>query len=373
MGTSSWGWHRSCQLECWCHLALTSPATKLAHCGASVPHSCHLPSPSLWGEAALLSQLAVFSSLSAKQTSSYPLTTSVLSTSHLWGGFLLTLPKQAILSQRQGLTTVFFSSYHPAGAMEIQVPEEPVVALYGQDTTLHCSFTPEANFSLKDLSLIWQLTDTKRLVHSFSDGRDQLTDQGGGYTNRTALFYDQLSQGNVSLLLRRVEIADEGSFTCFVRVRDYNSAAVTLQVAGEMWLCSVIHLSLDAVILHDAFPFLPAPYSKPNLNLEPNKDLKPGDRAVVTCQSSYGYPEASVLWQDSHGANITENVTTSQVANEEGLFDVYSVLHVLVEPSSTYSCLVRNPVLQQETHASVTITGEQVWARFGELRVKIYL
>uniref|UniRef100_G1MTD5 CD276 antigen n=1 Tax=Meleagris gallopavo TaxID=9103 RepID=G1MTD5_MELGA len=247
-----------------------------------------------------------------------------------------------------------------AGAMEIQVPEEPVVALYGQDTTLHCSFTPEANFSLKDLSLIWQLTDTKRLVHSFSGGRDQLTDQGGGYTNRTALFYDQLSQGNVSLLLRRVEIADEGSFTCFVRVRDYNSAAVTLQVAGEIWLCSVIHPSLDAVILHDGFPFLPAPYSKPSLNLEPNKDLKPGDRAVVTCQSSYGYPEASVLWQDSHGANITENVTTSQVANEEGLFDVYSVLQVLVEPSSTYSCLVRNPVLQQETHASVTITGQHL-------------
>ncbi|XP_065590295.1 CD276 antigen [Cyrtonyx montezumae] len=221
-----------------------------------------------------------------------------------------------------------------AGAMEIQVPDEPVVARYGQDATLRCSFSPEANFSLEDLSLIWQLTDTKRLVHSFSGGRDQLTDQGGGFANRTALFYDQLSQGNVSLLLRRVEIADEGSFTCFVRVRDYNSAAVTLQVA--------------------------APYSKPTLNLEPNKDLKPGDPAAVTCQSSYGYPEASVLWQDSHGANITENVTTSQVANEEGLFDVYSVLHVLVEPSSTYSCLVRNPVLQQETHASVTITGQHL-------------
>ncbi|OXB55507.1 hypothetical protein ASZ78_016478, partial [Callipepla squamata] len=244
--------------------------------------------------------------------------------------------------------------------MEIQVPDEPVVALYGQDATLPCSFSPEANFSLEDLSLIWQLTDTKRLVHSFSGGRDQLTDQGGGFANRTALFYDQLSQGNVSLLLRRVEIADEGSFTCFIRVRDYNSAAVTLQVAGETWPCGVSHLFLGVVILHGGFLFLPAPYSKPTLNLEPNKDLKPGDPAVVTCQSSYGYPEASVLWQDSHGANITENVTTSQVANEEGLFDVYSVLHVLVEPSSTYSCLVRNPVLQEETHASVTITGQHL-------------
>ncbi|NWY20301.1 CD276 protein, partial [Aphelocoma coerulescens] len=120
-----------------------------------------------------------------------------------------------------------------AGAVEIQVPEEPVVALFGHDATLRCSFSPDANFSVAELSLIWQLTDTKRLVHGFSGGRDRLQDQGRGYANRTALFYDQLARGNVSLLLRRVRIADEGSFTCFVRVRDHSSAAVTLQVAGE--------------------------------------------------------------------------------------------------------------------------------------------
>lgn len=121
--------------------------------------------------------------------------------------------------------------------MEVQVPDEPVVALFGQDATLDCSFSPDANFSLDDLTLIWQLTDTKRLVHSFSGGRDQLLDQGGDYANRTALFYDQLAQGNVSLLLRRVEVSDEGSFTCFVR--DSSSAAVTLQVAGERWRVGV--------------------------------------------------------------------------------------------------------------------------------------
>uniref|UniRef100_A0A803V1K1 CD276 molecule n=1 Tax=Ficedula albicollis TaxID=59894 RepID=A0A803V1K1_FICAL len=219
-----------------------------------------------------------------------------------------------------------------AGAMEIQVPEEPVVALFGHDATLRCSFSPDANFSVAELSLIWQLTDTKSLVHGFSGGRDRLPDQGRGYANRTSLFYDQLALGNVSLLLRRVEIADEGSFTCFVRVRDYNSAAVTLQVA--------------------------APYSKPSVHLEPSKDLKPGDMAVVTCHASRGYPQASVLWQDSRGANLTSNVSTSQVANEEGLFEVRSVLRVLVEPSVTYSCLVLNGVLQQQGHASVTITGQ---------------
>ncbi|NXP81403.1 CD276 protein, partial [Ramphastos sulfuratus] len=121
------------------------------------------------------------------------------------------------------------------GAMDIQVPDEPVVGLFGQDATLHCSFSPDANFSLNDLTLIWHLTDTQRSVHRFSGGQDQLADQSKGYANRTTLFYDQLAQGNVSLLLRRVEISDEGTFTCFVRVQDYNSAAVTLQVAGESW------------------------------------------------------------------------------------------------------------------------------------------
>lgn len=85
----------------------------------------------------------------------------------------------------------------------------------------------------------------------------------------------------------------------------------------------------------------------------------------MTCHASRGYPEANILWQDSQGYNITENITTSQVANEEGLFEVNSVLQVLVEPGSTYSCLVHNPVLQQESKASVTITGEPVRAKGG--------
>ena len=118
----------------------------------------------------------------------------------------------------------------PSGAaVEVQVPEDPVVALVGTDATLRCSFSTEPGFSLAQLNLIWQLTDTKQLVHSFAEGRDQ----GSAYANRTALFPDLLAQGNASLRLQRVRVADEGSFTCFVSIRDFGSAAVSLQVAGE--------------------------------------------------------------------------------------------------------------------------------------------
>lgn len=117
--------------------------------------------------------------------------------------------------------------------MEVNVPEQPVVALHGGDATLNCSFSPATRFNLSDLTVFWQLTDTKRSVHSYSDGHDQLADQADSFVNRTSLFPSQLGLGNVSLLLRRVGVADEGSYTCFVRVQDYGSAAMLLQVAGE--------------------------------------------------------------------------------------------------------------------------------------------
>lgn len=117
--------------------------------------------------------------------------------------------------------------------MNVYVPEQPVVALHGRDATLNCSFSHASPFNLSDLSVFWQLTDTKRSVHGYGEGRDQLADQAESFANRTSLFPTQLGLGNASLLLSRVVVADEGSYTCFVRVQDYGSAALFLQVAGE--------------------------------------------------------------------------------------------------------------------------------------------
>lgn len=231
-------------------------------------------------------------------------------------------------------------------ALDIQVPDVPVTALFGQDVTLNCSFSTDTNFNITDLNIIWQLTDTSTVVHKYFEGNDQLADQSKSYANRTYLFPRELPNGNASLLLQKVQISDETSFTCFVRIQAFRSATVFLQVA--------------------------APYSKPYLVVEPSKNLKPGDEVTVFCHTFGGYPEASVLWQDGSGRNITENVTTSQVANEKGLFEVRSTLTVILEPNSTYSCIVSNQLLQENSHVSVTITGQHlsfpaiaVWVSLG--------
>lgn len=218
--------------------------------------------------------------------------------------------------------------------MEVQVPEKPLIAIHGMDAVLNCSFSHESPYNLSDVSVFWQLTDTKRSVHSFNGGHDQLEDQAPRFANRTALFPQQLLQGSASLLLKDVVVADEGSYTCFVRVQDYGSSALYLQVA--------------------------APYSKPVVNLEPDSNLRPGDEVALTCVANGGYPQAGVVWRDESGRNLTDNVTTSHVANEQGLFSLTSILTVVLEPSSTYSCYLINPLLGEERNAFVTITGQNM-------------
>lgn len=131
------------------------------------------------------------------------------------------------------LTSLLCLTPSLAALMEVKVPEQPVVVLHGRDAVLNCSFRPAGPFNLSDLTVFWQLTDTKRSVHGFREGHDQLVDQAERFANRTSLFPAELGLSNVSLLLNRVGVADEGSYTCFVRVQDYGSAALLLQVAGE--------------------------------------------------------------------------------------------------------------------------------------------
>lgn len=78
---------------------------------------------------------------------------------------------------------------------------------------------------------------------------------------------------------------------------------------------------------------------------------------ALTCVAYGGYPQADVIWQDGSGRNLTDNITNSLVANEEGLFTMTSMLTVVLEPNSTYNCRVINPLLGEESYTSVTVTG----------------
>ncbi|TRY95458.1 hypothetical protein DNTS_000433 [Danionella cerebrum] len=222
--------------------------------------------------------------------------------------------------------------------LEVLVPEVPVLALFGSDVILNCSFSSTPGFNLSDLSVFWQLSDTRRLVHSFSQSRDQLSDQDERFANRTKLFSDQLVTGNASLQINRVRVGDEGIYSCFVRVQTHGSAALILQVA--------------------------APFSRPVLSWDSGSILRPGECVALVCVSSGGFPEAIVEWSDGAGQNLTQNASVSNLADERGLFSLQSELRVCVHENTldnqknTYTCRVSNPRLGREEQASVSITGQ---------------
>uniref|UniRef100_A0A673HM02 CD276 molecule n=1 Tax=Sinocyclocheilus rhinocerous TaxID=307959 RepID=A0A673HM02_9TELE len=203
-------------------------------------------------------------------------------------------------------------------ALDVRVPESPAVALFGSDAVLNCSFLGVSEFNLSDLSVFWQLSDTKRAVHSFWQSRDQLSDQEERFSNRTSLFPDQLVSGNVSLLLRRVRVADEGSYSCFVRVQTYGSAAMLMQVHA----------------------------------------LRMSTRTNLLTARSSSRPLAlkCLNWQSLNEFSLNTDINVCCSGLTCGLFSVKSVLTVILEPSSTYSCRLSQPLLGEEAQASVTIT-----------------
>ncbi|KAG8440260.1 hypothetical protein GDO86_006143 [Hymenochirus boettgeri] len=219
------------------------------------------------------------------------------------------------------------------GAIDLYVPELPVIGMLDKDVILPCWFNPSDGFSLQNLSVFWKLPNQQQ-VYGFVLGQNQLDNQHPYFRNRTGLFHEELSKGNMSLLLQGIRPTDEGTYICFVNIHNSSIASLSLQVGAS--------------------------FSKPTLHLEPSEGLKPGDQVTVTCHTYNGYPEADIQWQNGEGKNMTENITTSQVANEEGLFHVQSSLSVILETSDTYSCLVYNPVLQEVTHASLTVTGQHL-------------
>ncbi|CAH2275428.1 NLRC3-like isoform X1 [Pelobates cultripes] len=94
-------------------------------------------------------------------------------------------------------------------------------------TTLHsnvllpCILSYKKPNSSNDLVVNWQRLVNETVVHSFFEGSDHPEYQNRHYRGRTEIFHNQLSEGNMSLLLRNVIKYDNGSYTCNIMFNDY--------------------------------------------------------------------------------------------------------------------------------------------------------
>ena len=100
---------------------------------------------------------------------------------------------------------------------------QSVVAMVGDDVILPCHIEPLVN--MKNETMDWTRPDlvSSASVHRLLDGRVDSEHQDPSYSQRTSLFDDQLSHGNISLKLSRVNLSDHGYYRCSVPHLDRRS------------------------------------------------------------------------------------------------------------------------------------------------------
>ena len=106
--------------------------------------------------------------------------------------------------------------------------------MVGGSCVLPCRFQPNS-----DTLIDWvKISREKFQVHFYFKDQDRLVHQDPLYKGRTSLFHDQISGGDASLRLVRVNLQDQGRYLCYASTSQNNRMSVVLlTVTGELKFC----------------------------------------------------------------------------------------------------------------------------------------
>uniref|UniRef100_A0A3Q2X507 Ig-like domain-containing protein n=1 Tax=Haplochromis burtoni TaxID=8153 RepID=A0A3Q2X507_HAPBU len=184
----------------------------------------------------------------------------------------------------------------------------PVVA----DTEVSCIFMERCmlpcSYGGSDVVIHWiQVSAGDLIVHSFYHNKDQLEHQNQRFRGRTSLSSDQISTGNASLQLTKVEVRDEGKYRCYTSTIDGNKE-------------SFINLKIDA------------PVQKVNIQQTGNQ---------MTCSSEGLYPKPNLTWTTSPPSNMSLQYKTTAQETQQLLYNINSSLMVSERVKDLdYSCTI---------------------------------
>ncbi|XP_071019945.1 butyrophilin subfamily 1 member A1-like isoform X2 [Oncorhynchus clarkii lewisi] len=207
---------------------------------------------------------------------------------------------------------------------EVQVvgPADRVVALAGDDIILPCSLKP--NVSAENMTVQWTRLNLKgtEIPHLYRDNRDSYADQSTSYKRRTSMFHEELKNGNVSLMLKRVTLSDAGSYWCFI---------------PTLMKETTVQLFVGAV-------------SQPVISINGTKDWG----VVLKCESGGWFPEPEMEWLDSSGTILPADGPLERHRDSEGRYTVRRHVTVVNTDTNRFTCRVHqteiNHLKETEIH-----------------------
>ncbi|XP_065427539.1 butyrophilin subfamily 3 member A2-like [Chrysemys picta bellii] len=203
----------------------------------------------------------------------------------------------------------------------------PVVGVVGQDVVLPCQLSPPAGLPSMDVQ--WRKAGPGFiLVHEYVDeGTQDLP--GEGYQTRTELFLQEFSSGNVSLKLKQLQVADAGTYHCFVRNPEW-----TLEATTELQAAAVAPVFIEV--------------------------LGPRGQGIgLACRTAGWFPKPELQWVGKNWQNLAMEIVTNMTQDMENLYSVLS--HVTVtegEDNGDISCIVRNGLLETERQSAIHLSGD---------------
>uniref|UniRef100_H3ACT4 Ig-like domain-containing protein n=1 Tax=Latimeria chalumnae TaxID=7897 RepID=H3ACT4_LATCH len=110
----------------------------------------------------------------------------------------------------------------------------PVLTYVGSDAIIPCQLTPK--HMPVDMEVQWLKYDDDiiKLVHVHKTSSVPAKAWSNEYMNRTILFTEELTSGNVSLKILSVQLSDKGKYKCLVKSRcAFDEIEIILQVTGK--------------------------------------------------------------------------------------------------------------------------------------------
>ncbi|XP_067865038.1 butyrophilin subfamily 3 member A2-like, partial [Heterodontus francisci] len=208
----------------------------------------------------------------------------------------------------------------------IRGPDDPVVAIVGEDALLECQLVPDLFIS--NMVVQWLKSGLDSPVHVYRNGEDDIVVQHKNYRGRTELIKDELTKGIISLRIKKTTISDEGKYRCLVDDKTNSAeAAVILEVAG--------------------------------LGRKPWIQMKQyhNNGIQLVCKSSGWYPEPEILWINEDGNNVIQAETRYQ-QDSKGLVDVQSNIEITKQSTNSFKCLIQSEMLKIEQETMIRISGD---------------
>ncbi|XP_030053387.1 butyrophilin subfamily 1 member A1-like isoform X6 [Microcaecilia unicolor] len=222
------------------------------------------------------------------------------------------------------MTCLHFQTVN-AEHFEVIGPDQPVVAVLGEDAELSCHLS--SVLSAEHMEVRWFRSRFNLVVHLYENGKDQNEHQIPEYRGRTELIRNYISCGIVSLRIQNIEPDDEGSYSCFFQSDlSYGEATLELKVAR---LGSILSMSVN--------------------------DYQ--DRGIrILCESAGWYPQPEVTWRQEVGQSPIP-ASETELQRQNGLFNIKTSLLMRTNQYDKITCHIRNTVKNHERESSISVAG----------------